>query len=65
VLYGLGLALIVSGGLYLAAWVAYLIFLCWVVARHGPQALRDVAVAARAFPGTGFAVGIARALGRK
>jgi hypothetical protein len=54
-----------SGGLYLAGWISYLVVTCWVVARHGPQALRDLAVAARAFPGTGFAVGIVRALGRK
>lgn len=60
VLYGLG---IVAGGLI--AWLAYLIFLWRIAQKHGPEALRDVAEAAKAFPGTGFAVKIIRALDQK
>jgi hypothetical protein len=60
VLYGLGLAVVVSGRLI--AWLAYLIFLWRIAQKHGPEALRDVAEAARAFPGTGFVVKIIRAL---
>jgi hypothetical protein len=61
----LGIALIVSAGVYLIAWFAYLIFLCWVVRKHGTQALHDVAEAARAFPGTRFAVSVVKALDQK
>lgn len=46
------------------SWVAYLLFLVWIV-RHcnnDSKVLRDVAVAARAFPGMGLAAGIARTL---
>lgn len=55
----------VFAAVYLAAWFGYLIFLFWLAKHHGPKALRDAAVAAKAFPGTGVAAGIARALGRK
>lgn len=61
---GVGVALIVSSGLCFAAWLAYLIFLVWVIKKHGHAALKDVAEAARAFPGTGFAAGVARGLTR-
>jgi hypothetical protein len=56
-----------NGGaaVYLAAWFSYLIFLFRLARNHGPNALRDAAVAAKAFPGTGVAWGIARALGRR
>jgi hypothetical protein len=56
------LTAIVTGGVYLIAWFGYLIFLCWVVCRHGPEALDHVAAAARAFPGTRFAVTVVKAL---
>jgi hypothetical protein len=54
----------VLAGVSFLSWVAYLLFLIWIV-RHcnnDSRALRDVAVAARAFPGMGLAAGIARAL---
>jgi hypothetical protein len=51
----------IVAGVYLLTWFSYLIFLCWLV-RHtnDPKVLRDAAVAAKAFPGAGFAVAIAR-----
>jgi hypothetical protein len=55
----------VFAAVYLAAWFSYLIFLFRLARNHGPKALRDAAVAAKAFPGTGVAMGIARALGRR
>lgn len=54
----------VLAGVSFLSWVAYLLFLVWIV-RHcnnDSKVLRDVAVAARAFPGMGLAAGIARAL---
>lgn len=61
--YGLGLAIFVSGGLI--AWLAYLVFLWRFAQKHGAAALAHVAEAAKAFPGTGFAVKIIRALDQK
>ena len=60
VLYGLG---IVSAGLI--AWLAYLVFLWRMAQKHGPESLDHVAEAAKAFPGTGFAVKIVKALDRE
>lgn len=62
-LYEMGLA--VAGGLYLIRWLAYLIFMWRIAQKHGPEALDHVAEAAKAFPGTGFAVKIIRALDQK
>ena len=48
----------ISAGVYLAAWLAYLIFLWRYAKIHGTASLHDVAEAAKAFPGTRFAVSI-------
>lgn len=47
---------------YFLCWLSWLIFLILLARTHGPKALRDAAVAARAFPGNALAAGIARAL---
>jgi hypothetical protein len=46
----------------LVRWVAYFLFLVWIAHVHGPKAMRDAAVAVRAFPGADLAETIARLL---
>lgn len=56
------IALGVLAVVYLGAWFSYLIFLFRLARNHGPKALRDAAVAAKAFPGASLAAAMARAL---
>jgi len=54
----------ILAGVYFLCWLSWLIFLIRLARSHGPKALRDAAVAARAFPGNALAATIARALPR-
>jgi hypothetical protein len=57
------IGIVATAAIGLLMWVAYLIFLYWLVKQCDNDAgvLRDAAVAARAFPGAGVAGAIARA----
>ena len=49
---------------FLAAWFGSLLFLWFMARRHSAEALRDVAVAVKAFPLAGLVAAVARGVRR-